>query len=144
MQLLEAQAELRRLKRQLGDPGDAAGAGEGVAPEVSSGREAELEAQLEQARERIQRLEAAQADLLAARMAQQKLESLRKRVDEAVQLLGGAAEPGQSNPGMIDQTDLFERYLPWVISGVMLLVGFAAGVGFIDYRIRRRYGGFRI
>jgi SH3 domain protein len=146
MQLLEVQAELRRLKRQLGDPdpGDAAGAGEGVAPEVSSGREAELEAQLEQARERIQRLEVAQADLLAARMAQQKLEALRKRVDEAVQLLGGTAEQAHANPVTGNQPDLFERYLPWVISGVMLLVGFAAGVGFIDYRIRRRYGGFRI
>jgi len=143
MQLLEAQAELRRLKRELGEA-SGAGAGEGVAPELASDREAQLEDQLQQARERIKRLEAGQADLLAARMAQQKLEALRQRVDEAVQLLGGTAEPGHANPGVANQPDLFERYLPWVISGVMLLVGFAAGVGFIDYRIRKRYGGFRI
>ena len=143
MQLLEAQAELRRLKRLLGDV-SGAGAGEGVAPDLASERETRLEEQLQQARERIERLEAGQADLLAARMAQQKLEALRQRVDEAVQLLGGAGEQGDANPGRVNEPDPFELYLPWVISGVMLLVGFAAGVGFIDYRIRKRYGGFRI
>jgi len=143
MQLLEAQAELRRLKRQLGEA-SGAGAGEGVAPELASEREAELEDQLQQAQQRITRLEAGQADLLAARMAQQKLEALRQRVDEAVQLLGGAGEQAQANPGTVDEQGPLQLYLPWVISGVMLLVGFAAGVGFIDYRIRKRYGGFRI
>ena len=145
MQLLEAQAELRRLKRLLGDV-SGAGAGEGVAPELASERETRLEEQLQQARERIERLEAGQADLLAARMAQQKLEALRARVDEAVQLLGGAAtaEAVAHTTGSTGGNGVLDRYLAWIVGGVMALVGFAAGVGVIDYRIRRRYGGFRI
>ena len=143
MMLLEAQAELRQLKRQFGD---VAGAGEGMAPETVSTREAELEEQLSQAQVRIQRLQEGQAELLAARMAQQKLEVLRERVNEAVRLLGGDLESGPSavQASTSNEAGLFERYLPWVVGAAMLLVGFAAGVGFIDYRIRKRYGGFRI
>lgn len=137
MMLLEAQAELRQLKQQAASaqPGEEQN-GKAV------GRETELQQQLEAAQQRIARLQQCQSELLAARLSQQKLESLRERVDRAVTLLAdGRNQP--LNAAAEDQ-GVVERYLPWIAAGVALVLGFIAGVGFIDYRIRKRYGGFRI
>jgi hypothetical protein len=46
------------------------------------------------------------------------------------------AEPATQGP--------ITRYRTWIVGLAALLVGFGAGVAVIDYRIRRRYGGFRI
>ena len=125
MMLLEAQAELHQLK-QNGDTIDS--------------ESAQLKLELEAARERISRLEKGQADLLAARMAQGKLEELRGRVQQAVDILG--AEPS----GLLNQQhgSVVERFLPWIASLVMLIIGFVAGAAYIDYRVRKRFGGIRI
>ncbi len=125
MMLLEAQAELHQLK-QNGDTIDS--------------ESAQLKLELEAARERISRLEKGQADLLAARLAQGKLEELRDRVQQAVDILG--AEPS----GLLNQQHdgVLERYLPWIAGLVMLIIGFVAGAAFIDYRVRKRFGGIRI
>jgi len=139
MMLLEAQAELRRLKAE----GSGAAGGEGLAPELPSVREARLQQQLDEANARIERMEAGQAELLAARMAQHKLEKLQQRVAKARELLGDSSPEAQQVLGGEEQ-GLFQRYLPWVLAASGLLIGFAAGVGFVDYRIRKRYGGFRI
>jgi hypothetical protein len=32
----------------------------------------------------------------------------------------------------------------WVVSGAALLVGFVAGAAYVDYRNRKRHGGFRV
>jgi len=125
MMLLEAQAELHQLKQSGG---------------TIDSESPQLKLELEAARERISRLEKGQADLLAARMAQGKLEDLRERVQQAVDILG--AEPS----GLLNQKpgSVVERFLPWIASVVMLIVGFAAGAALIDYRVRKRFGGIRI
>jgi len=125
MMLLEAQAELRQLKQN------------GVTIDSES---AQLQLELDAAQERISRLEQGQAELLAARMAQQKLEDLQERVQQAVDLLG--AQPSSSiseEPGKG-----LERYLIWIVGGIALLVGFAGGAALIDYRVRKKFGGIRI
>lgn len=136
MMLLEAQAELRRLRRSLGEQG---GTGD-QASSPDAEQAGALQEALNKAQARIKRLEKGQAELLAARVAQQKLESLEARVAEAVALLRKDPQP-QPQPG---EPDLVEQYLPWIGTVLALVIGFAAGIGFIDYRIRKRYGGFRL
>ena len=102
-----------------------------------------LQAQLEAAQQRIERMQEGQKDLLAARMAQQRLAVLRERVQDAIQQLSEAPgiapalqrEPPPSPPGV--------EYLPWVLAGAALLVGLAGGAFLVDYRIRQRFGGLR-
>ena len=78
------------------------------------------------------------------RAARTELEMLRLRTAEAVRLLADAqglqltAGVASSPPGFL------RRYRGWIIGGGALLLGFGAGIAFIDYRIRKRYGGFRI
>lgn len=135
MMLLEAQAELRRLKAQGGgDDGPAA------ADDLPTVAQAKLQTELEAARKRIAQLEQGQADLLAARMAQKELEDLRERVAEAAALLGESVDSAADKG--VEQG--YAQYMPFIVAVVAVLIGFAAGVGFIDYRIRKRYGGFRI
>ena len=130
MMLLEAQAELRQLKAQMG--GDA-----------EPGQEQQsLQQELDAARERIARLEEGQADLLAARMAQSRLEDLRERVQQAVDLLG--AKPSTEKLGQQQEAGFIESYLAWLVGFVMLVVGFVGGAAFIDYRVRKKFGGIRI
>lgn len=136
MMLLEAQAEIRRMKQH--------GLNEGEAPAsaaLPSVREAQLQQALEQAEARIERLQQDQAEVLAGRMAQQKLEALRERVAKAQELLGSGRAGLAADAA---EQGVVARYLPWIIAAVACILGFGAGVGFVDYRIRRRYGGFRI
>lgn len=134
MMLLEAQAELRRLKAQGGADGKPA------ADDLPTVAQAKLQTELEAARKRIAQLEQGQAELLAARLAQKDLEDLRERVAEAAALLG---QPVDAAPQAGDEQG-YSQYMPFIVAVVAVLIGFAAGVGFIDYRIRKRYGGFRI
>lgn len=135
MMLLEAQAELRRLKAQAGRDGKPV-AGDDL-PTVA---QAKLQSELEAAHKRIAQLEKGQAELLAARIAQKDLEDLRERVAQAAALLGQA----KTESPAAAETQGYARYTPFIVAVVAVLIGFAAGVGFIDYRIRKRYGGFRI
>lgn len=134
MMLLEAQAEIRRLKAQGAE-------GKPVLDDASLPTIdlAKVQAELKAANKRIAMLEKDQAELLAARIAQAELEDLRDRVAEAAALLA------------TDKTTLskqaegeWQSYLPFAIAVLAVLIGFAAGMAFIDYRIRKRYGGFRI
>ncbi len=58
------------------------------------------------------------------------------------------AELQQENESLRSRTSLYRFSLPWPIvlgaAGVTLLLGFVAGMWWIDYRSRRRHGGFRI
>lgn len=127
MMLLEAQAQLRQLKAQQG-----AGS--------PTPAEAALQEELGAARERISYLEKAQTELLAARIAQSRLEELRERVQKAVDLLGvdRAAKPPEEQAGSL------AHYLPWILGLGMLIVGFLGGAALVDYRVRKKFGGVRI
>jgi len=144
--LLETQAKLRGANQRLAE---LQADGEVIGPAVTSAdlppsaREAQLRQSLEQAEARIIELEARLADVLVAEGAQQELDQLRERVRQAAQLL---QEPqGVESDSLGPQHGgVVSRYRPWIIGLAAGLLGFGAGVAFIDRRIRKRYGGFRI
>ena len=76
--------------------------------------------------------------------ARQRLEKLQNEVHRALTRL---AEVQGLELRAVEKTadeGVLSRYRAWIIGLVAVLAGFGAGVAFIDYRIRKRYGGFRI
>lgn len=145
--LLEAQARLRetteelnRLKAEAGD-GDAQRAIGSAS--VPSAREAQLRRELEKAATRIQDLQQQVGDRPRVEALQEQLDQLQERVDRAGQILGVPAVDGESRESLTGG-ELIGRYQLWIAATVAVIVGFVAGVAFFDYRIRKRYGGFRI
>jgi hypothetical protein len=67
---------------------------------------------------------------------QARLNKIRDLLGVGSKPVAGDAETAQASP--------WNYRLLWIVAAVMALLGFAAGVFFIDYRIRRRYGGFRL
>ncbi|HOP16671.1 MAG: TIGR04211 family SH3 domain-containing protein [Gammaproteobacteria bacterium] len=145
--LLETQARLRQMGLELAALREKQT--DSVSPEAParelppSAREAQLQRSLSEAEARIAELQAA-ADRPGGADAQRQLDELRARVQSALQTLAEvqgmtlhAASTGE-DPGLL------VRYREWIIGLAALLLGFAAGIAFIDYRIRKRYGGFRI
>jgi len=43
-----------------------------------------------------------------------------------------------------EERGFLDQYLIWIIGLGATVLGFGMGVALIDYRIRKRYGGFRI
>jgi len=145
--LLEAQAKLRLMGIELAAlrEGQAAQAGE-ARPPVSpppSAREAQLRQALDAAATRTAELESQLAGRPLAEQAQRELEVLRGRVRQVLDLLVEAEGLEVKRAEPVAQ-GLVTRYQTWIVGLAALLVGFGAGVAVIDYRIRRRYGGFRI
>lgn len=140
MKLLEVQAELRRLKEQLksGDSKKVSPAA-GALPSVA---DAKAEQALEQAQKEIKELQTQLADLPRLQAAAAERDELKGRLAELRDLLGVKAVVGDGGKGQ--EEDLWERYRPWLVAVLLALLGFIAGVAYIDYRIRKRYGGLRI
>jgi hypothetical protein len=154
--LLETQAKLRQMGLELaalrekaaetpaGDGGAEAPLTATVAEAAPpSAREAQLRHALEQAEGRIAELEGRLAERPVAEGAEQDLQTLRRRVQRALDLLAEAqgveieaSEPAAAGP--------IARYQSWIVGLLALLLGFGGGMAFVDYRIRRRHGGFRI
>lgn len=138
MKLLEVQAELRTLRTRLEAKGPGSGA---PAESLPSAERIRAGLALNEARARIAELEQQLGNLPQVRAAIEERDELRQRMEQVREIVGGtglASKAGET-PG----ESLWDRYLPWVVAGLMAAVGFAAGVGFIDHRIRRRYGGLR-
>jgi len=132
-QLLEAQAELQRLKARGADVGGARNL---------PAAETDLQAELDQAHERIAQLNKERAGLLTAqRMTQKQLEALQQRVAEATALLG-AEKPADGEVGQPEKG--YRRYMPLIAAAVVALIGFIAGATLMDHRMRKRHGGFRL
>ncbi len=105
--------------------------------------EAELDSSLGRAQERVAELEQQLSERPAVESVMQQTDDLQQRVDQAVRLLGGAqAAPFSGSMSPADENPLV-RHRYWIIGGVALLLGFIAGGLFVDYRFRRRHGGFR-
>ena len=155
MKLLEVQTELRRLKAQLkaqgGEPAKDAGQADGEAEtpsaagseSVPAAAQARAEQELENANARIAQLEAELADLPRLQAAALQRNALQARLNKVRELLGvenrpaaGEAETAQAGP--------WDHHLLWIVAAVTALLGFAAGMAFLDYRFRRRHGGFRL
>ena len=150
--LLETQAKLRQMGMELAGlrekaaaeggatAGTTASAASSAAP---TAREAQLRKSLQQAEQRIADLEQELAEVPRDQAARAELETLRVRTAEALRLLADA-QGLQLSAGVAPPPGFLQRYRGWVIGGGALLLGFGAGIAFIDYRIRKRYGGFRI
>ncbi|WP_081999737.1 TIGR04211 family SH3 domain-containing protein [endosymbiont of unidentified scaly snail isolate Monju] len=120
MQLLEARAEIRRLRQRL------AGVRAGI--------------ELARARERIAELEQALAELPSLRAAAAERDELARRLQQVRDLLGAeAAEGVASSPASRSGADY-----SWSLAGLLMLAGFVAGVALVKLRLRRRYRGLRL
>lgn len=140
MKLLEAQAELRRLKRDL--KGQDVGKSPAPVKNLPSVEQVHAGLALNEAKARITELEAALTQLPKLRAAAKERDELKARLAKLRKLLGVKAETTVVAGG--SEAPFWERYLPWLVAAGLALLGFAAGIVFIDYRIRRRYGGFRL
>jgi SH3 domain protein len=141
MMLLEAQAEIRQLKSQLEGQGSDGAAAAAATADLPSVRQVKLQEQLDQANAQIAELRQAGEQLQQAKRQIAQLQLDKERLDQARKLLGVAApdeSAGHATSGS------FTRFLPWIAGALALVIGFGAGIAFIDYRIRKRYGGFRI
>jgi SH3 domain protein len=138
--LLETQARLRQMGMELASLRERA-SGADPSGQAADG---ETSQRLAEAQQRIVELEAALARQQADGAARQRLEQVNAQVRQAVQTLAATqgwdvqAAVGAGRPSII------ERYRSWLIGLTTATLGFLAGVLFIDYRIRRRYGGFRL
>lgn len=143
--LLETQAKLRQMGLELAALRAAAGdeAAALPAPLPPSAREAELQQALARAEERVAELEGRIVDQSANADAQQRLAALQDRVrgvlDELAAAEGLVVQAAEPPP-----EDFVARYQVWIIGIAALVLGIGIGIVLIDYRIRRRYGGFRI
>jgi hypothetical protein len=150
--LLETQARLRQMGMELAalrerqaDAGNAAAgqsaAGGSVMPPTAP--ELELRAALEEAEARIAGLEKRLAGQDADVGAAGRVAELEAAVQEALSVLAESQGLALEAPGAAEE-GLVGRHLVWLVALLALALGFVAGVAFIDYRIRKRYGGFRI
>lgn len=138
--LLETQAKLRQMGIELAKLREEQGvdAAEAV---VEAGTDDDPAAQL---RDRVSQLEQQLADATRQQVDGERLAMLESRSRDALQQLAAAhglvltADNEDAPPGLL------ERYRDWLIGALALLLGFLGGIAFIDRRIRRRYGGFRL
>lgn len=159
MKLLEVQTELRRLKAQLkdqgakdqdkkdqggndGDPAEGEPSGPSGAP--ASADQAGTQQELERANARIAELEAQVADLPRLQKAALQRNVLQARLNNIRKLLGVETRPAAGEGDGEPAPSSWDGYTPWVAAAAMALLGFVAGVAFVDYRFRRRHGGFRL
>jgi SH3 domain protein len=154
MKLLEVQTELRRLKSQLKDQGAKDQGGEDKDPAQSesagpsgapaSADQAGTQQELERANARIAELEAQVADLPRLQKAALQRNVLQARLNNIRKLLGVETTPAAGEGDGEPAQSAWDGYTPWVAAAAMALLGFVAGVAFVDYRFRRRHGGFRL
>lgn len=145
--LLEAQTRLRKLNKELQAlkaNGAVDAAAPAAAPAPPSARDAQLRQSLSVADKRIAELEQQLAERPVTEAAQRRLETLQGEVGRALEVLARAQGVELREAGTVADEGPFDRYRTWIVGLVAVLLGFALGVAFIDYRIRKRYGGFRI
>jgi SH3 domain protein len=147
--LLETQTRLRALNSELEALRSSVSA-EGVASPASAAnpapsvREAQLRQALGVAESRILELEQQLQEQPLAAAAQQKLIELQGQVNVALKVLADAQGMVLSQIETDGEQGFLDRYLVWIIGLGAAVLGFGMGVALIDYRIRKRYGGFRI
>ena len=141
--LLETQARLRQMGMELAALRERTGENSDVGNQVQQAaapslREAALQQALTQAEARIAELEASSAD------APEELLRLRDSVREALIVLAESQDMVVRAKADSEQQDWLTRHQSWIVGLFALSLGFGAGIVFIDRRIRKRYGGFRI
>ena len=140
---LETQARLRQMGLELaklrGEPTAVEGAA-GQNPVATGGDQRALA----RAEQKIVELQSALAAQPQASDAQERLDRLNARVREALDSLAATQDLTLQPKGVAPPASFLERYQTLIIGVAALVLGFVSGVAFIDYRIRKRYGGFRL
>ena len=145
--LLETQARLRqmgievaRLREKAGEApaaaGDAAAAGSAESAPNIDGTEA-LQARIADLKQQL-------AAAMGGHAEDDRYEAMRARSREALELLADAHGLRLDSAEPAEGTGWVVRLRAWLVGGAALVLGFVAGIAFIDWRIRRRYGGFRL
>lgn len=149
--LLETQARLRHMGLQLAalkekcPAADETDAAPVVTDDAVPGAgDTPLRQALDEAEARVVQLEQQLAASPPEWEAQQRLDQLQGRVRQALDLLADAQVPVSLSVQPESAFDLFMRYRLWIAGLVLALLGFVAGAAFLDYRFRRRHGGFRL
>jgi len=149
--LLETQTRLRALSDRLkaleaSGVGASAAVARPVVPNLApSAREAQLRQALVVAEDRILELERQFQDgPLGAASAQERLETLQRQAQVALQVLADARGMTLVKAGRATEQGLISRYRTWIIGVAAAVLGMGLGVALMDYRIRKRYSGFRI
>jgi SH3 domain protein len=138
--LLETQARLRQMGLELAALREKqAPSATGLAPAAG---EAVLRQSLVEAEARIADLEHQLAANLPEGAAQRRLIELEDSVEQALRLLADAQGYELRRPQAAG--GVVGRYRSWIVGVIALLLGFGAGVALLDYRNRRRHGGFRV
>lgn len=146
-ELSNARTTIRELKKQI----EANGGGENLDEERLQ-QLAEKERQIEQLQAEIQQLQEQSemerpdppgVEQYRAQLAQQKKlnQQLRNRIELAQEFLGQEQLPSP------EQLEKWRPALPgwyWGTLLTVLIIGIVVGIGWMDYRIRRRHGGFRV
>jgi len=138
--LLETQAKLRQMGIELAKLREQQAA-DGADVVVEAGTDDDPTAEL---RERVSQLERQLADATRQQVDGERLAMLESQSRDALQQLAAAHGLGLTAENEVASPDLLERYRDWLIGAMALVLGFLAGIAFIDHRIRRRYGGFRL
>ena len=81
---------------------------------------------------------------LGAASAQERLETLQRQAQVALQVLADARGMTLVKAGRATEQGLISRYRTWIIGVAAAVLGMGLGVALMDYRIRKRYSGFRI
>ncbi len=145
--LLETQTRLRALTKELEAlkaEGATLAAAPAEPPSAPSAREAQLRQALSSAEARVAELEQRLADQPEAEADRKRLQVLQHEVHRALTRLAEAQGLELRAVDTVPDEGVLSRYRIWIVGLVAVLAGFGAGVAFIDYRIRKRYGGFRI
>ena len=144
--LLETQTRLRALDAELRErkAGGTAAQTLSVPNLAPSAREAQLRQALGAAEARVAALEQQLQDQPRAAAAQERLEALQRQTQVALQVLAEARGMELVTAGPAAEEGLVGRYQVWIVAAAAAVLGFGIGVAFIDYRIRKRYSGFRI
>ncbi len=161
VKLLELQAETAQVKQQLADAQarDAAdktriaeleqaqhghSAGGDETGRTLQAKLADAQAEIAALRTQAQASDRYQAEREArARSLEEQIRTLRNRIGRAALILGEAEARTAADKPSAGAPGLWERWCHWIF-GLALLVSFAAGYKLFDYRLRRRYGRFRL
>ncbi len=148
--LLETQLKLRALNDELqrlragGASLEEQQTGPPAVELAPNPREAELEDALGKAETRIGELERELRERAAASAAERELDELRAKMHAVTQILADAQDLTLGRKDEAPKPGMLQRHATWLVGLGALVLGFVLGVALIDYRIRKRYGGFRI